>query len=138
MVCSKKKHNISTLIYTYVLDLSFWNAYAVYLWCMERTTFIGPKYSYTSFWMFVAKSITQDNAKKQLNNNKKNSNKLVISSAYQLNHCSLPLLEGKRIFFYFWSEFVTDAPKRKVRYDCPVCKVRFYKNLNCFTFFMKI
>ena len=58
MVCSRKENKMSTLMYTHVLDLTLSNAYALYLFCMEMTKFIGPKYSYTDFRMSVAKSIS--------------------------------------------------------------------------------
>ena len=58
MVCSRKENKMSTLMYTHVLDLTLSNAYALYLFCMEMTKFIGPKYSYTDFRMSVAKSFS--------------------------------------------------------------------------------
>ena len=42
MVCSRREHEISTLMYTHVLDFILSNAYAFYLFCMEITKFIGP------------------------------------------------------------------------------------------------
>ena len=42
MDCSRREQKISTLMYTYVLDLSLSNVYAFYLFYMEITKFIGP------------------------------------------------------------------------------------------------
>ena len=42
MDCSRREQKISTLMYTYVLDLSLSNAYAFYLFYMKITKFIGP------------------------------------------------------------------------------------------------
>ena len=39
----------------------------------------------------------------------------------------------------FCLEFVTDAPKKqRTIYGCPVCKVGFYFNKNCFNYFHEI
>ena len=73
MVCSRKEYKMSTLMYTHVLDFSLSNAYALYLFCMEITKFIGPEHSYSDFRMSIARSLTQDNAKKRENEPENNT-----------------------------------------------------------------
>ena len=71
IVCSRKEDKMSMLMYTHVLDFGLSNAYALYLFCMEMTKFIGPKHSFLDFRMSVAQCLTQDNAKKRDNDRKK-------------------------------------------------------------------
>ena len=135
MVCSRRENKMSTLLYTHVLDLSLSNAYALYLFCMESTKFIGPKYSYSDFRMSVAKSLTQDSYDKRENTSTRTISNQLISKDENLNHCFLPVLEGKKIKCYFCFEFVTGGKKRRTTYGCQACKVGFCQKLNCYSFF---
>ena len=60
LVCLRREHNLSTLMYTHVLDLSISNAYEFYLFLIEITNFFSSKYIYWSsdFRMSIAKSLT--------------------------------------------------------------------------------
>jgi len=139
MVCSRKEHKMSALMYTHVLDFSLSNAYALYLFCMEITKFIGPKHSYSDFRMSVARSLTQDNAKKRENEPKNNTTGPEIPIGDNLKHCSLLLIGNSKYICYFCSEFVIDAPtKQRTTYGCPICKVGFCNRKNCYTYFHEI
>ena len=93
-------------MYTHVLDLSLSNAYALYLFCMKMTKFIGPNYSYSDFRMSVAKSLTQDSYDKKENTSTNTISNQVISTSDNLNHCFLPLLKVKKKYVTFVQNFL--------------------------------